>query len=220
VLALENDLVLDQDLVTSVAQALGKNELTQPERISVGAQHGFVTLNGHVGSAAIREAAGSIAASVPQVRGVINDLKAPDLVIKAEKHPFLQPRIGQRVAATDMYLGQVEKVIINPYDRRVTAFVTRGCFPEPRYHDNYRMPDEVSPQESSIVIPIDAVRHVTDSYVLLEVTGAEAALNRSFDSSDFISPATDWQPPYPYRWEQVLFVGQRLEVPKSENGST
>jgi hypothetical protein len=110
-----------------------------------------------------------------------------------------------------MYLGYVEKVIINPCNRRVTAFVTRGCFPEPRYHDNYRMPDEVSPQESSIVIPIDAVRHVTDSYVLLEVTGAEAALNRSFEPADFISPATDWQPPYPYRWEQVLFDGQRLE---------
>jgi hypothetical protein len=82
------------------------------------------------------------------------------------------------------------------------------------------MPDEVPQQESSIVIPIDAVRHVTDSYVLLEVSGAEAALYRSYEPTDFISPATDWQPPYPYRWEQVLFIRQRLEEPKSENGST
>jgi hypothetical protein len=220
VLALENELVLDQDLMIDVAQALGSNELTQSERISVGAQHGFVTLNGHVDSAATREAAGEMAASVSQVRGMINELQAPNVVIKPEKHPFLQPRIGQRVAATDMHLGQVEKVIINPCNRRVTALVTRGCFPEPRYHDNYRMPDEVPQQESSLVIPIDAVRHVTDSYVLLEVSGADAALYRSFDPADFISPATDWQPPYPYRWEQVLFDGQRLEEPKSKTGST
>ncbi|HSB01395.1 MAG TPA: BON domain-containing protein, partial [Anaerolineales bacterium] len=209
VLGLENDLVVDQDLVTNVAQALGKNELSQSERISVGAQHGFVTLNGYVSSAAIREAAEAIAASVPQVRGVINELQSPDVVIDPEEQQIRQPRIRQRVSATDMYLGYVEKVIINPCNRRVIAFVTRGCFPEPRYHGNYRMPDEVPQQDSSVVIPIDAVRHVTDSYVLLEVKSAEAALNRSFEPADFMSPATDWQPPYPYRWDQVLFDGER-----------
>jgi hypothetical protein len=55
---------------------------------------------------------------------------------------------------------------------------------------------------------------------LLGVKGAEAAKNCSFEPTDFVSPATDWQPPYPYRWEQVLFDGGRLEEPKSENGST
>jgi osmotically-inducible protein OsmY/sporulation protein YlmC with PRC-barrel domain len=215
VLALENDLVVDQDLMIDVAQALGNNELTRSERVSVGVRNGFVTLNGNVGSAAIREAAGEIVASVPQVRGMINELQSPNVVIKPEKHAFLQPRISQRVAVTDMHLGQVEYVIINPRDRRVTAFVTRGCFPEPRYHGNYRMPDEMSQQEKSVVIPMDVVRHVTDSYVLLEVRGAEAALYRSFELADFISPATDWQPPYPYRWEQVLFHGQGFEEPKS-----
>jgi osmotically-inducible protein OsmY/sporulation protein YlmC with PRC-barrel domain len=211
VLDLENDLVVDQDLVTNVAQALGKNELTRPERISVGAQHGFVTLNGRVGSAAIREAAGAIAASVPQVRGVINELQAPDAVIDPEEHQIQQPRIGREVYAADMQLGQVERVIIDPHTRRVTAFVARGCFPDPRNKDNYRLPDEGSKQEKSVVIPIEAVRCTTSSIVLLEVSGVDAALYRSFEPADFTSPATDWQPPYPYRWEQVLFGGQRLE---------
>jgi hypothetical protein len=219
VLNVENNLVVDDDLVLEVAQALGKNEVARSERIAVGAHNGFVTLNGHVDSAAVRESAGVIAASVPQVRGVVNYLRAPNVSIDYKDDPIWQPLIGQRVSATDMYLGQVEKVIINPCNRRVTAFVTRGCFPEPRYHGNYRMPDEVSPQERSIVISIDAVRSVTNSYVLLEIKGAEAALNRSFEPADFISPATDWQPPYPYRWEQVLFVRGRLEEPKNKNGS-
>ena len=216
VLGLENNLVVDNDLANRVAQALGNNDLTRSERITVGAQHGFITLGGHTVNAAVRDAVTQIAASIPEVRGVINDLQAPDVVIKAEKHRFLQPRIRQRVAATDMHLGQVDKVIIDPCDRRVTAFVTLGYFPEPRYHDNYRMPDEVSPQERSIVIPIDAVHHVTDSYILLKVKGADVVLYQAFDPTDFISPPAAWQPPYPYRREEVIFDKERLEEPSSE----
>ena len=219
VLNVENDLVVDDDLVLEVAQALGKNEVTRLERIAVGAQNGFITLDGYVASTAIRDDAEAITASIPQVRGVVNYLHAPNVIIDYKDEPIRQPLIGQQVAATDMHLGYVEKVIINPCNRRVTAFVARGCFPDPRYKDNYRLPDEAPQQESSVVIPIDAVRYVTESYVLLGVRGAEAALNRSFGSAEFTFPPTAWQPPYPYRWEQVLFDGQRLEEPKVENGS-
>ena len=47
--------------------------------------------------------------------------------------------------------------------------------------------------------------------LLVEVSGAEVALYRSFEPVDFVSPPAGWQPPYPYRWEQVLFDRERLE---------
>ncbi len=220
VLGLVNDLVVDQDLVLDVAQALGKNELTRSERISVGVQNGFITLKGYVDSATIRNAAETIAASVPQVRGVINDLQAPNVIIDPEEQKVRQPRIGQQVYATDMHLGHVESVVIDPRNRRVIAFVTRGCFPDPRNKSNYRTPDDEPGLESRVVIPIDAVRDVTNSPVVLDVSGAETALYRAFDPADLIHPPAEWQPPYPYRREQVFFDRRRLEEPKRENSST
>jgi osmotically-inducible protein OsmY len=211
VLALENELVLDQHLVSAVAQALGNDERTRFQEISVGAQNGFITLNGHVDSAAIRESAETLAASVPEVRGVINYVQAPNVVISSKEHQVWQPLIGQEVCAADMQLGCVERVILNPRNRHVTAFAARGYFPDPEDKDGYRSPDEEPQQERSIVIPLDAARYVTDSSVLLEISGVEAARSRAFDPADFLVPPADWQPPYPYRWEQVLFDGERLE---------
>jgi sporulation protein YlmC with PRC-barrel domain len=159
----------------------------------------------------LREAAESIAAGVPQVRGVINTLQAPNVALDPKECQVWQPLIGKEVCATDMQLGQVKSVIIDPRNRRVTAFVARGYFPEPGDKDGYRLPGEDFRPERSVVIPIDAVRYATDSSVLLKVSGAKAALYRPFDSADFINPPAGWQPPYPYRWEQVLFGGERLE---------
>lgn len=220
VLGLENDLVLDQDLTTGVAQALANDEHTRFERITVGAQNGFITLHGHVGTAAIREAAGAIAASIPRVRGVINTIQAPNVVIDSQEYLVWQPLVGSEVCATDVQLGHVERVILNPRNRRVTAFVARGYFPDPEDKDGYRSPDEEPQQERSIVIPLDAARYVTDSSVLLEISGVEAARYRAFDPADFLVPPADWQPPYPYRWEQVLFDGERLEELRNKYGST
>jgi osmotically-inducible protein OsmY/uncharacterized protein YrrD len=220
ILGLENELVVDDDLVIHVAQALGNNEQTCLEQISVGAQNGFITLNGYVSSAAIREAAEVIAASVPQVRGVINTIQAPNVVIDPQKGQVWQPLIGKEVSAADMQLGHVEKVIIDPRNRRVTAFVVCGYFPDPQNKDGYRLPGEEPRQEYSVVIPIEAIRYATDDSVLLEVRGVEAALYRAFDPADFINPPAEWQPPYPYHWEQVLFDGERLEELRNKYGST
>lgn len=217
VLGLENDLVVDDDLVLEVAQALGKNELTRSERIAIGAQNGFVTLNGYVANAAIRNDAEAIAASIPQVRAVVNYLQAPNVIIDYKDEPIWQPYIGQEVSAADMQLGQVERVVIDPRNRRVTAFIARGYFPDPQDKDGYRLPSDEPQEESSVVIPMDAVGSVTDGSVLLKVRGAEAALYHSFELTDFIDPPAEWQPPYPYRWEQVFFERQGLEDPKSDN---
>lgn len=159
----------------------------------------------------LREAAEVIAASVPQVRGVINYIQAPNVVIDPKEHQVWQPLIEKEVSAADTQLGYVERVIIDPRNRRVTAFVARGSFPDPQDKDDYRLSGEEPQQERGVVIPIEAARYASDSSVLLEVGGAEAALYRPFDPAGFINPPTEWQPPYPYRREQVLFDKGRLK---------
>ncbi len=210
VLGLENYLVVDQDLVIEVAKALGMDELTRFEHISVGAQNGVITLDGQVRSTAARDAAESNAASVPQVRGVINYLQVPDVVVSQEEQKVLQPPVSGEVYAVDMLLGRVERVIINPHNRRVTAFIAHGFFPDPYTLTDPRLSNEDLQKERLVVIPIAAVRYATDSSVMLKLRGAEAAKNPDFDPAKFNSPQDAWQPPYPYLSNEVLF--DRIEM--------
>jgi hypothetical protein len=59
------------------------------------------------------------------------------------------------------------------------------------------------------------VRYETDSSVLLNISGGEAARYRDFDSADFVSPPQGWQPPYPYRWNDVLVKHEITHEPKN-----
>lgn len=206
VLGIENHLVVDEELVVKVAQALGTDKRTCPEYVFVGAQRGVIILNGDVASAAIREAAEEVAASVPEVRGVVNYLRAPQVVVDPEKQQALQPPIGREVYATDMFLGCVERVIIDPHNRRVTAFVTSGNFTELLLHtDENTLLDENPQRERHIVVPVCAVDYETDRSVMLAVSAGEAAQYRDFNPANFVFPPEGWQPPYPYHWEDVLF---------------
>jgi len=205
VLNVENQLVLDDDLVIDVAQALDSDKRTHRERVFVGAQRGIIILNGEVPSAAVREAAEEVAASVPQVRGVVNYLRAPHVVVDPEEQQILEPPIGRGVYATDMLLGRVERVIIDPRNRRVTAFVALGNFPDLQHTDEQGLSDERPQQERHVVVPIRAVGFETDSSVLLDISVGEAAQYRDFNPADFISPPENWQPPYPYHRNDVLF---------------
>jgi len=206
VLGIENRLVVDDDLVINVAQTLGTDKRTCLENVLVGAQSGVIILNGEVASASIREAAEEVAASDPQVRGVVNYLRAPQVVVDPEKQQVLQPPIGREVYATDMFLGRVERVIINLHNRRVTAFVTSGNFTELLLHtDEHTLLDENPRRERHIVVPVCALVYETDSSVLLAISAAEAAQYRDFNPANFVSPPESWQAPYPYHWEDVLF---------------
>ena len=89
------------------------------------------------------------AASVPQVRGIVNDIRAPGITVDPEEQKILEPSIGREVFATDILLGEVERVIINPHNRRVTSFVAHGNFPDLRHVDEYRFSYEIPQQERS-----------------------------------------------------------------------
>ena len=210
VLGVENALIVDEDLVLDVAQALGSDQRTQLERISVGAQHGVIILTGQVESAAIREAAEELAASVPKVRGVANYLHAPNVVIDPQEEQVHEPPINGEVYATDMLVGVVERVIINPHNRRVAAFVVHGYFPELLHPGEDGLSNGTAQVELRAVVPIHSVRYETDNSVELNVSSNEIVQNQDFDPVNFMSPPEDWQPPYPYRWGEVLFeIGER-----------
>ncbi len=204
VLGIQNQLVVDSDLVSDVARALGNDERTHQERVLVGAQKGIITLNGQVASATVREAAEEVAASVPQVRGVVNYLNAPHVIVSLDEQRVMEPPIGRGIYATDMLLGSVERVIINPHNRRVTAFVASGNFPSLQL-TNLELSNEEPSLVRRLVIPICVVGYETDSSVSLAISSNEAAQFPEFNLTDFVSPPQDWQPPYPYHLEDILF---------------
>lgn len=202
VLGVENHLVADSDLVDSVAQALAQDARMSGQPLYVRAHHGVITLTGQVNSADVRMAAEQCAARVPRVRAVVNLVQAPGVTTSAEAQRVLEPVIGQDVWAADMRLGQVERVILSPLNRRVTALVVHGEFPDPAQAD--AEPSDMAQVKRDVVIPAADVCHVTDGGVLLSVSGREAAGRRDFNPADFMLVDANWQPPYPYRPADVL----------------
>jgi osmotically-inducible protein OsmY len=69
-----NELIADPDLVRAVADALAQDERTAAYVIRVDARHGVVTLRGEVATMDVQETAMQIAASVPQVITVRNQM--------------------------------------------------------------------------------------------------------------------------------------------------
>lgn len=206
VLAIDNRLVADDDLSKWVAQALADDGHTRGQSVRVYAQHGFVYLEGEVRDAEIRDAAEQCAASLPQVRGVVNDLQAPDVIVAEADRRVWQPRSGQAVNTIDLPIGRVDKVIVDPRHRRVTAFVVHGLLPDPDHARSHTLSVNLPQRERRVVMPIAAVQAVTIGGVLLAIDSLEAARCEDFEAGRFCAPDADWRPPYPYRRADVLFT--------------
>jgi hypothetical protein len=69
-----NELIADPEVVRAVADALAQDDRTAPYVIRVDARHGIVILRGEVASEAVQHAAMHIAASVPHVNSVRDQL--------------------------------------------------------------------------------------------------------------------------------------------------
>lgn len=213
VLAVDNRLVADDELVMDVAQALARNARTRGQLIRVYARHGVISLNGEVGSAEVRTAAEECAASAPHVRAVVNYLRVPGVAIDVEDQRVLQPSRGCAVYASDLPIGYVERVIINPRNRRVTAMVVQGELPDLTSDQLDQLPINLPQQARRMVVPISAMQLVTTS-VSLNLTSLEAARCPDFDPASYALPAAQWQPPYPYRWDDVLFEKENHDEPE------
>ncbi len=203
--AVENHLVDDDTLVRQVCLALARDHRTAGEIIHVAARHGIIVLSGTVTGTSARDTAEERAASVAQVRGVSNYIEAPGVVVRPETEQVLQPRIGEEVIATDMVVGRVAFVIVNPHNRRVTGLVVRGELPDlafdGRFWDSYDVTELDSPittRERWVVIPRQDIAELTPTAVWLRLSGPEAARHHDFDPAFFGRLPEGWQPPYPY----------------------
>ena len=201
VLGVEDHLIPDDQVVIAVAQALAHDARTREQRVYVNARSGFVSLSGNVSSTAVRAAVEECAAGVPVVRGVLNHVQALGVARDDAEQRVLQPQVGTEIYASDIRLGQVERAIISPHNRRVTAIVAHGQFPDPGV-----LPVEMlhAAPEWHTVIPISAVSDVNASGVLLRITSVEAARLADFDPARFVTPDANWQLPYPYHLADVM----------------
>lgn len=202
----ENLLTIDSELQIAVAQAIGKDPRTQKARIFIGSHNGFITLSGEASDLEARTAAQEKAVSIPEVRGVLNSIRVPGIDIKTEGQRALQPIIGAGIYATDILIGVVEKVVINPDNRLVIAILANAVFPDPTQMGSNWLWNEHLYVESRIIIPIDMIRHQSESDIFLKVKGREAAALEAFDTSSYASPDENWQPPYPYKRADILIV--------------
>ncbi len=207
-----NQIVTDGEVELEVAQALAHDPRTRGQHIFVSANHGIVTLSGALDSADTRAAAEEVAGSVPLVRGVINEIQAPGVVVDPAKQRVLQPQIGHDVHADDALLGRVELVVISPRNRRVTAFVARGRLPALPHAEADTSPVDIPLVERQLLIPIDVVLDVTEGGVLLTISLAEATRYPDFNPSEFVAPDPSWQPPYPYTHADVMFELSQADI--------
>jgi sporulation protein YlmC with PRC-barrel domain len=154
---------------------------------------------------------------VPHLRGVVNLIQGPGRDPNPARQRVLQPRRGQNVYATDIFLGRVERMIISPRHRRVSAIVVRGNPPDPERADTRAQLGDSPPQERWIVIPIEVVHDVTEAEVMLTISGVDAARCRDFDPNDFVAPDPKWQPPYPYAHADILLDLGRADAAPSNH---
>lgn len=206
-----NHLVVDARIVIDVAQALGNDPQTQREQIQVNVQHGVVYLAGVVNQAAVRLAATRIAAGIPQARGIVNLLQTAGIEPDTDEERFVQPLIESEIYATDGQVGHVQQVVINPETRRVSAVVVQTRFALPQAVEWLHLPSEQMQPPHPMLIPISSIRCAPSGVLFLSVNSSAAAHFTDFNAASFDPPAAEWQPPYPYHAENVLWARDHTE---------
>ena len=72
--------------------------------------------------------------------------------------------------------------------------------------------DEALSPERLVVLPMDAVRHMTKVSGFLHINSNERKRYMDFDSGSVRSPNVEWAPPYPYCPDNVLFPAEKRKV--------
>ena len=213
ILRIQNNLVLDDKLTREVAASLGALEHTHDCKFFTGASHGVVSLNGNVSDENVKLLAEKCAASNPNVRGVINNVRVSGAELELQDQPFLQPTIGEIIYFLDGVSGVVKQVIINPNNRRVVAMTVCGQFADQQQELKSLKNSEARPPERLVVLSMDLVRYMTKVSGFLHINSDERKRYMDFNSASFGAPNADWVPPYPYCPDDVLFpVEQKREV--------
>ena len=221
---LENRLVIDYEVEVAVAQALGRDPRTRNDIVKVSSRFGRVFLQGRVPTLEIQTAAEEVAATVPQVRSIINRLRMSRRPAAKTALRIVEPRIGQEVYAVNDPIGKVYQVVISPRSPRVSAVIVRGKLPDPQQAKLRQLADMWPQQERTVVIPAESVDFVTTA-VFLTLTALECAQLPDFNPANFATPDAAWEPPFPYHREEVLLdLAQskeaHFEVSRSDVGLT
>lgn len=207
VLAVENELVPDDELLTLVAQALAEVPQLRRQTVSVTVDAGVITLSGQVDHLETRAAAEARVASVPWVRAVVDYLRVPGVPDEADQR-VLQPWPGQSVHAIDMPLGRLELVIVDPHTRRISGIAVRGEFPDNAWSRRGMRPHEMSLQSRCVLIASEAIATVGSTGVILDVDALSAARFPDCDRAALVTPPSWWQPPYPYGQADLLLTAE------------
>ena len=211
-LGIQNNLVLDDKLTHEVARSLGDLEHTYGCKFFTGASHGVISLNGSVSDENVKMLAEKCAASNPNVRAVINNVRVTGAQSESQDQPFLQPIIGEVIYFRDGISGFVKQVIINPNNRRVVAMTLWGRFANQRQELNSLKSGEARSPEYLVVVPIDLVRYLTRVSGFLHINSNESKRYMDFDPAHFSPPTNGWKAPYPYCPDDVLFPVEKRNV--------
>ena len=205
ILAIKNNLVLDDELTLEVSTSLGKLEHTYDCKFFTGTTHGVVSLNGTVSNEDVKLLAEKCAANNPNVRGVVNHVRVSGPELASPEQPFLQPTIGEIIYFLDWVSGVVKQVIINPNNRRVMAMVVQGKFTDQPDESIAPSDNKARLSEQLITVPMNTVRYLTKISGFLRIKSTERDQYLDFDSASFRAPDGGWVPPHPYCLEDVLF---------------
>jgi osmotically-inducible protein OsmY/sporulation protein YlmC with PRC-barrel domain len=214
--SVNNVLICDAQILLDVAQALARDARTRDSAIGINATHGAVVLFGEVSHPSVRSAAEDVVARVPHVRMVFNQLTVRGMAPTEEDTRMLLPRPGQHVFATDMLLGRVERVVISPRSRRVTAVVVRGMLPDPSTEHIGVLFDTTAQQPRAVVLPVSMIDSIGVTDVFLQVDGRTACNAPVFDPAEYVAPDPGWEPPFPYQHADVLLDLHQRRVARTD----
>lgn len=204
ILGVNSHLITDDKLLLEVSEALGQIEKVEECKFFPKVEHGLAVLMGKVSSTALRDQAGQIVAEIPWVRGVINEILVPGVIVDPGDQRFLQPLIGKELIFKDALSVTIRKVVIDPRSRRVIAVIVFGKFPLQASGDQHPDNRGESNPEQQMVLPVGLVQYLTRNAGFLRINSDETAEYIPYDPSQYHRPAKGWQPPYPYCTDEVL----------------
>jgi hypothetical protein len=206
-----NGIIADDRLLLEVATSLGSLEHRYGCKFFTGVSHGVVILSGMVDDTNKKLVAEQCAASNPGVRGVINRVQVRGGGLDMPELPFLQPHIGAEFHFLDGISGKVERVIIDPDNRRVAAMTLRGQFTDRQREPKSLDGGSARQPERALVLPMTTVRFLTKDSGFLNIRYPQSNEYSEFNADDFALPPQGWMAPYPYCRADVLFPAERAD---------
>ena len=137
---------------------------------------------------------------------------SPEVDLEAEDQRFLQPLIGEQIYFRDGLLGTVQRVIIDPNNRRVISMIVQRQISNHQSELGSLMGGKNLMPEGLVIIPMNIIRYMTKSSGFLHIHSAETALYKDFNPALFVAPEKAWMPPYSYCLEDVLFPAESVEA--------